>query len=136
MKSITITWNPESWPFSGPPFLSLRLIRRQKKMIGTTVTPPAPSYGHSGSPQSFFYAKEPMKIMFSRVFEVADYDFACFASLQAFLTAHLISLVSSCLFFFLHNIDDVRPSMQFFLELFCPCRSFFLSNYSIFLSYF
>ena len=44
--------------------------------------------------------------MFSRVFEVADYDFACFGALPALLTAHLKNPVFLADFFFLHKIDD------------------------------
>ena len=44
--------------------------------------------------------------MFSRVFEVADYDFACFGALPALLTAHLKKTVFFADIFILHKIDD------------------------------
>ena len=44
--------------------------------------------------------------MFSRVFEVADYDFACFGALPALLTAHLKNPFFFADLIFLHKIDD------------------------------
>ena len=86
--------------FPAPPFLSFRSDKKAEKIRlarPAPLRPPLPAHKAPPAPLLiFFLTYEPYtKNMFSRVFEVADYDFACFGALPALLKAHLINSVSS-----------------------------------------